>query len=62
MKKFVIVEIEVDDILETACHEKCLYYNYKEYFCPLFQSHTKDFINFIGRERCTECLTQEVPK
>lgn len=62
MKRFVQIEIEVEDECETACHEQCLFYNYEKYYCPLFQSNIQTFNNFRKRERCPECLKQEIIK
>jgi hypothetical protein len=60
MKRFVRIEIEVEDGCETACSEHCLFYNHEKYYCPLFQSNIQPIDNFKKRERCRECLKQEV--
>jgi hypothetical protein len=39
VKRKVIIEVEIDDSLETACSEKCLYYSYGKYYCQLFQAN-----------------------
>ena len=53
MKRFIKIEIEVDDNIQTNCSPKCVFNDVGEY-CLLFEKR-KDFI-----KRLPECIKNEI--